>query len=83
LFRDNCDFVNSHEYFEVRIADAVNTIISRCINKMQCRNAYTIVRKCFLQHGKVTELICNDFDLESWHYDPADNPWKMFPPSAE
>ena len=83
LFRDNCDFVHSHEYFEVRIADTVNTIISRWFNKKQCRNAYAKVRHCFLHHGRVTELICNDFDIDSWHYDPEENPWKKFPLNPE
>ena len=83
LFVKNCFFVHSHENFEIRIVDAINTIVSRWFNKRQCRNAYAIVRQCFLQHGRITELVCNDFDIESWHYDPDDNPWKKFPPNPE
>ena len=76
LFWKHCTFVSSHEHFEVRIADAVNTIVSRYFNKRQCRNAYALIRQCFLRDMKITEVIFNDFDIEAWNYNPDDNPWK-------
>jgi hypothetical protein len=79
IFSKYCTFVPSHEHFEVRIADAVNTIVSRYFNKRQCRNAYELVQQCFLQNRKIIQVVHNDFDLEAWHYDPNDNPWKTLP----
>ena len=65
LFWKHCTFVFSHEHFEIRIADAVNTILSRYFNKRQCRNAYALIRQCFLRDRKVNEVILNDFDIEA------------------
>jgi hypothetical protein len=79
LFWKHCAFASSHEHFEIRIADAVNTIVSRYFNNRQCRNAFTLVRQCFLRDRKITEVILNDFDLEAWQYNPDDNPWKNLP----
>lgn len=76
LFWKQCAFVSSHEHFEIRIADAVNTIVSRYFNKRQCRNAYALIRQSFLHDGKITQLVLDDFDLEAWRYDPDDNPWR-------
>jgi hypothetical protein len=76
LFWKQCAFVPSHDHFEIRIADAVNTIVSRYFNKYQCRDAYALIRQCFLRDGRIQEVILNDFDLVTWRYDPADNPWR-------
>ncbi len=75
LFWNNCAFVSSHEHFEIRIADAVNTIVSRYVNKQECKPAYGMVRQLFLCQGKGTEIILSDFDLDAWRYDPEANPW--------
>jgi hypothetical protein len=75
LFWKQCAFVTSHEHFEIRIADAVNTIVSRYFNKRQCRDAFALIRQCFLGDRKITQIILNDFDLAAWHYDPNDNPY--------
>ncbi len=79
LFWKQCTFVSSHEHFEIRIADAVNTIVSRYFNRRQCRNVYALVRQCFLRDGKITQLVLDDFDIGAWRYDPDDNPWRMLP----
>jgi hypothetical protein len=76
LFWKQCGFVRSHEYFEIRIADAVNTIVSRYLNRGQCRRAYILVRQCFLYDKRIKQLLLNDFNLETWRYDPNDNPWQ-------
>jgi hypothetical protein len=49
LFWKYCTFVPSHRYFEIRIADAVNTIIFRYHNRGQCTEAYNLIRQCFLK----------------------------------
>ena len=76
LFWKNSSFVLSHENFEIRIADTVNTILSRYYNRKQCTQAYSMVKKCFLRDGNIKEVILNDFNLDDHHYNPADNPWR-------
>ena len=49
LFWKQCTFVPSHDHFEIRIADAVNTIVSRYFTKRQCYDAYALIRRCFLE----------------------------------
>jgi len=67
--------VNSHENFEVRLADLINTILARYCNGKGCHEAYRLVRHCFLHHGRITQLILNDFDLAEWRYDPKGGPF--------
>lgn len=76
LFWEQCEFATSHENFEIRIADAVSTIISRFLNKRRCAQAYRLIRKCFLADGKIRQLILNDFEVNAYRYDPNDNPWR-------
>ena len=76
IFWKQCAFLSSHDNFEIRIADAVNTILTRHFNKRQCHQAYSFVRKCFLKDKKITEMILNDFNLDDCQYNPADNPWR-------
>lgn len=75
LFWKQCSFVNSHEIFEVRIADMINTILARYWNSKGCREPYRLVRRCFLHHGRITQLILNDFNLAEWRYDPTGGPF--------
>jgi len=75
LFWKQCSFVNSHENFEVRLADLINTILARYCNGKGCHEAYRLVRHCFLHHGRITQLILNDFDLAEWRYDPKGGPF--------
>ena len=76
LFWKHCNFESSHENFEIRIADAVNTILSRYFNKRQCYQAYSVIRKCFLGDGRVKEMLLSDFNLDDWRNKPAENPWR-------
>jgi len=76
LFWKQCVFASSHQHFEIRIADAVNTIIFRYFNRHRCQQAYFLVRQCFLRKGRITQLVLKDFDLHTWRYDPEDNPWR-------
>jgi len=76
LFWKQCEFVTSHEHFEILIADAVSTIISRFFNQRRCAQAYRLIKKCFLADGKMQQLLLNDFDVNAYRYDPNDNPWK-------
>ena len=71
LFRKNCGFVPSHEHFEIRIADAVNTISSRYLNDGRCGRAYNLVRRRILRDGHVQQFVLQDFDLSSYRYDPS------------
>ncbi len=79
LFWKRLEFVSSHIYFEIRIADAVNTIISRYFNKHECINAYKIIKKFICKDRRVHKIILKDFDLKSYRYDPNDNPWRLSP----
>lgn len=75
LFWKNTSFVLSHKNFEIRIADTISTVLNRYFNRKGCNMAYSLLKNCFLHHGKVTEVILNDFDLDKWEYNPNDNPW--------
>src|SRR5208337_3364732 len=74
LFWKQCAFVSSHDNFEIRIADAVNTIITRRLNIQKCHQAYLLVRKCFLKDKKITEMLLHNFNLDNFQYNPAENP---------
>jgi hypothetical protein len=76
LFWKQCSFVSSHDNFEIRIADAVNTIITRCLNRQECHQAYLLVRKYFLKDKKIREMLLHDFNLDNLRYNPAENPWR-------
>ncbi len=75
LFLKQTSFVLSHKNFEIRIADSINTVLNRYFNKKGCKMAYSLLKNCILHHGKITEVILNDFDLDNWEYNPIDNPW--------
>jgi hypothetical protein len=83
LFSNHLRFVQSHAYFEIRIADAVNTILFRFFNQRRCALAYKYLRSCILYDGKVHQILLRDFDLDAWRYDPDANPWGKFPSSSE
>jgi hypothetical protein len=76
LFWKHTEFVKSHEYFEVRIADVVATIFNRYYNRRECIKAFTLVKPSIARGGRVVSIILNDFDVEQWQYDPDANPWK-------
>ena len=75
IFEDRCEFLHSHEHFEIRIADAVASIMHRFWNKRQCSQAYRIIVGSFCGRGSFPQIVLNDFDLAGYRYDPSDNPW--------
>lgn len=75
LFEHHCEFVTSHEHFEVRIADGIGTIFSRFHNDGRCKRAYDLLRHCICASGHVPEYVLRDFNLSEWRYDPAKNPY--------
>ncbi|MDX2027974.1 MAG: DUF3800 domain-containing protein [Alphaproteobacteria bacterium] len=76
LFVKSCQFGFSHESPELRIADFSATIIGRYLNRKLCGAAFNAVKQSFLRHGKIEQIVLNDFDLDSWKYNPDDNPFK-------
>lgn len=76
LFWNQCDFVSSHKNFEIRIADAANTIISRYYNRGECQQAFSLVRKCFLRDRNIPVMLLKDINLDDYQYDPVENPWR-------
>jgi hypothetical protein len=81
LFTENLSFALSHQHPELRIADMTAAIISGYLNHRRCSEAFTVVRHAFLHHGKIELIELNDFDLDSWRYDPTKNPYGQFPQS--
>jgi hypothetical protein len=70
LFTKNCDFVRSHEHFEIRIADAVSTIFTRFLNDGRCAKAYDLLRPCITgRGGPVHQLLLNDADPSKFSYE--------------
>jgi hypothetical protein len=62
LFWDRCSFLDSRETFEIRVADAVNTVFWRFTNRGACASAYDLTRNCILRDGIVTEFVLKEFD---------------------
>jgi hypothetical protein len=83
IFEERCDFLSSHEHFEIRIADTVATILNRFWNHRRCTATYHLIVKRFLRDGRVNGVILNDFDLAQYRYDPSDNPWAAAPARRE
>ena len=75
LFTKGCEFGSSHQYPELRIADLTATIVSRHLNRRRCTPAFRVLQRFFLRHGRIEKIVLNDFDLDSWRYDPSDNPF--------
>jgi hypothetical protein len=75
LFWKNCKFLQSHENFEIRIADCVNSILNKYFNNKRCVEAYKLIKPCILRDGRIHQIELNDFDLSEWKYDKDKNPW--------
>ncbi len=76
LFWNNCEFAKSHEKYEIRIADTVNTILSNHYNyKKRFKNGksffLSIVPKRNIDH-----IVLNDFDFEKAIGKVPFNPWE-------
>lgn len=64
VFRNHCDFYDSHNHFEVQIADIVGIIINRHHNRDRAHDAYNALwKKIKKQH--FTKIILNDNPDES------------------
>ncbi len=70
-----CSFVDSHEHLEIRVADAVAAIFSRCLNDGRCLAAYDLIAPCILRDGRVHHLTFPDFDLSAYRHRRDRNPW--------
>lgn len=75
LFWGNTNFVQSHEHFEIRIADTISTILNRHWNLGQCKELYKIIKYCFTGDGKIKCIVLNDFDFDQGIGQIRTNPW--------
>jgi hypothetical protein len=75
MFWDGCSFLESRDHFEIRIADAVATILSRACNGDIGGAAYDLIQPCFLRGGSITQFSLVDFDVSTYRYRREDNPW--------
>lgn len=75
LFWDNCSFKDSAQYFEIRLSDTVNTIISRYHNNGQNEKAYRLLINLLMMEQKIVHTILPDFDLEERKKNMEPNPW--------
>ena len=76
LFWKKLEFVPSHKNFEIRTADAVNTILLRYFNQQRCIDAYRAIKKFFCKDRRIHQYVLEDFDLTSYRYNPDENPWR-------
>jgi hypothetical protein len=65
LFWSRCAFVWSHQHFEIRVADAVNTILSRFLNRRGCDDAFRLISDCFCADKRVHQLLLDDVQPEN------------------
>lgn len=68
VFVDNLDFVNSHEHFEVQIADILCTIFNKFHNHDMCKEAYEALLQSFPKkksHNIVDIVLNEDFPLDN------------------
>ena len=76
LFWKNCEFVESHEYFQIRIADIVCSILSKRYNSNSSKKAYNYLKKCFSKNGKMHHVILNSVDFDKQFSMQNQNPWE-------
>ncbi|GAA3523415.1 hypothetical protein GCM10022393_42840 [Aquimarina addita] len=55
LFRENCDFLESDENWEIQIADITGIIFNRYFNKNKAQKAFENLNKC-VSNQNITEL---------------------------
>lgn len=77
VFWKNCSFNESHHNFEIRIADAVNTILSRYHNRGQAREAFEYTKRRILRDGTITGIVLRDVDVEQERGRPFKNPYEQ------
>lgn len=59
IFKYNCDFLESHEHFEIQIADITGIIINRFHNRNKAVDAYNEMYRV-IKKQKMTRLILNN-----------------------
>ena len=76
LFWEQTKFAKSHLTPELRMADVTATIVSRGVNRLGAEEAYRLMRPIIAGKARRPFAIqLNDFDLDAWAPDQADNPW--------
>lgn len=75
LFWKNHKFVKSHHFFEIRIADATNTILSKYWNSKELQTTYESVVKCFNGDKNIPVVVLKDFDFDHRIGLISENPW--------
>src|SRR5699024_407974 len=58
LFRENCDFLESDEHWEIQIADITGIIINRYFNRNKAQKAFENLNKCI--KSEIIELNLSD-----------------------
>jgi hypothetical protein len=65
LFKNNCDFLESHEHFEIQLADITGIIINRFHNRNKAVDAYNELHRV-IKKQKLTKLVLKNepnFDI--------------------
>lgn len=76
LFWNNCKFEKSHYNYEIRIADTVNTILSKHYNYgIQFKNSKKFFQS-IIPKGQISHIVLNDFDLHKELGKDSFNPWE-------
>lgn len=75
LFWENCSYEDSSQHFEIRLSDAVNTILSRYHNLGRNEEAYRLLIKLLMMDQKIVHIVLPDFDLEERKRNRGPNPW--------
>lgn len=73
IYWKNCNFVHSHEHWEVRVADIVGTILNRVYNRKKCVDIFPILDDCCWGNKTAEIFLFNDFaDAQQL---ARSNPW--------
>ena len=75
IFWKNCEFVHSHEHWEVRIADIVGTILNRVYNQNRCRNIFPLLDACCWGNRTAEIYVFRDFSPDDAEQFKVPNPW--------
>jgi len=76
LFWNNCKFDKSHNYYEIRIADTVNTILSNFYNNNNCHKHYRKLSKLIVPKSRIEHFKLKNFDVDKAIGKNPFNPWE-------
>lgn len=76
LFWNNCKLDKSHNNFQLRIADTVNTILSNFCNNNTCQKHFRKLSRLIIPQGIINHIVLNDFDVEKEIGKVPFNPWE-------